>query len=113
SMLREAQWGVENHKKAMNDSKGDGGSLKAAIRTAHAERLRLEHGLKVEPVTYDVPIAQDPNSALTYHDPSGQPLAPKLPVPPIDGPDVTLRNLREVQAKAAAAPGAQAIGAPP
>ena len=31
------------------------------------------------------------NDALTYRDPTGRPLAPKLPPPPIDGPDVTLK----------------------
>src|SRR5262249_26668445 len=38
--------------------------------------------------------------------PTGRPLAPKLPDPPIDGPDVTLRANQE---KAAAMPGARAI----
>ena len=32
-----------------------------------------------------------PKSALTYSDPTGRPLAPKLPPPPLDGPDVTIR----------------------
>src|SRR5262249_49200772 len=44
-----------------------------------------------EPVTFDPPGEQDQNSALTYNDPTGRPLAPRLPPPPIDGPDVTLR----------------------
>src|SRR5206468_418195 len=42
-------------------------------------------------------------SALTYNDPSGRPLAPKLPPPPIDGPDVRLRAAQENAAKAAGA----------
>jgi hypothetical protein len=40
-------------------------------------------------VTYDEPDP-DPKSPLQYKDPNGQPLAPKLPPPPLDGPDVTL-----------------------
>ena len=65
----------------------------------------------VEPVTFDPLIEQDPNSALTYNDPTGRPLAPKLPPPPLDGPDVGIKAeaLRELQAKAAGAPGALAI----
>jgi hypothetical protein len=89
TMLREAKWVVETTKKAMAESKGDGGAFKAYFRRAHAERLRNEQGLIVEPVTFDPP-AQDENGALTYRDPTGRPLAPVLPPPPLDGPDVTL-----------------------
>jgi len=89
TMLREAKWVVDNTKKAMAESKGDGATFKAYFRKAHAERLRNENGLVVEPVTFDPP-AQDENSALTYRDPTGRPLAPVLPPPPLDGPDVTL-----------------------
>jgi hypothetical protein len=103
TMLREARWVVETTKKAMEESKGDGAAFKAYFRKAHADRLRQEFGLVVEPVTYDPPEEQDPNSALTYNDPTGRPLAPKLPPPPIDGPDVSLRAR---QAEAAKAPGA-------
>src|SRR5262249_39496420 len=85
TMLREAKWVVETTKKAMEESKGTGAAFKAYFGKAHAERLRQEYGLVVEPVTYDPPEEQDPNSALTYNDPSGRPLAPKLPPPPIDG----------------------------
>jgi hypothetical protein len=91
TMLHEAKWVVETTKKAMEESKGDGARFKAIFRKAHAERLRSEHGLVVEPVTFDPPIDMDSNSALTYTDPTGRPLAPKLPAPPIDGPDVTIR----------------------
>src|SRR6202011_5683703 len=45
-------------------------------------------------------------SALTYRDPSGRPLAPRLPPPPLDGPDV---NFRVKQTEAAKALGATAI----
>ena len=103
-MLHEAKWVVETVKKAIDESKGDGVKFKAAMRKAHAEKLRREFGLVVEPVPIDI-APQDPNSALTYNDPSGRPLAPKLPPPPIEGPDVTFR----AQAKEAAA-GAPADG---
>jgi hypothetical protein len=101
TMLREAKWVVETTRKAMEESKGDGAAFKAYFRKAHADRLRQEFGLVVEPVTYDPPEEQDPNSALTYNDPSGRPLAPKLPPPPIDGPDVSLRARQAEAAKAA------------
>jgi hypothetical protein len=105
-MLHEAKWVVETTKKAMEEAKGDGAAFKAHFRKAHAERLRQEHGLAVEPVTFDPPVEQDENSALTYRDPTGRPLAPKLPPPPIDGPDVTFRA---AQLKAAEAAGAAPI----
>jgi hypothetical protein len=103
TMLREAKWVVETTKKAMEESKGDGAAFKAYFRKAHADRLRQEFGLVVEPVTYDPPEEQDSNSALTYNDPTGRPLAPKLPPPPIDGPDVSLRARQAEAAKAAGA----------
>jgi hypothetical protein len=100
TLLREARWVVETTKKAMAESKGDGAAFKAYFRTAHADRLRREHGLVVEPVTFDPPAAQDENSALTYRDPSGRPLAPVLPPPPIDGPDVTFKAAQETAGRA-------------
>jgi hypothetical protein len=99
TLLREAKWVVETTKKAMTESKGDGAAFKAYFRKAHAERLRREHGLIVEPVTFDPPQTQDPNSALTYRDPSGRPLAPVLPPPPIDGPDVTFQLAQTIAAR--------------
>jgi len=102
TLLREAKWVVQTSEKALKECKGDGGTFKAILRKAHAERLRTEHGLVVEPVTFDPPADQDPNSPLTYRDPTGQPLAPKLPPPPINGPDVKLLHLQENFAKAAA-----------
>src|SRR5947209_16235224 len=86
--------------KAMAQSKGDGARFKALFRQWHTDRLRREHGLVVEPVTYDPP-EEDAKSALTYRDPTGRPLAPKLPPPPIAGPDVQLLHLQE-SAKATA-----------
>src|SRR5262249_49602711 len=100
-MLRESKWVVETTQKAIKDSKGDGAKFKAAMRKAHADKLRGESGLVVEPVLVDI-AAQDPNSALTYNDPSGRPLAPKLPPPPVEGPDVTIRPQAADAAKFAA-----------
>lgn len=92
TLLREARWVVETTRRGIEQSKGDGAAFKAFLRTAHAERLQRERGLVVRPVTFDPPQEQDPNSALSYNDPTGQPLAPRLPPPPIDGPDVTFRT---------------------
>jgi len=107
TMIREAKWVVATTESAIKESKGDGGKFKAIFRKAHAERLKAEHGLVVEPVVFDAP-EPDPKSALTYTDPSGQPLAPRLPPPPIDGPDVTFRG-KEARADAARAPGAALV----
>jgi len=106
TMLREAKWVVDTTKKALADAKGDGAKFKTAMRKAHADKLRQDFGVVVEAVTFDPPEPQDGNSALTYNDPSGRPLAPKLPPPPIDGPDVTLRAKQEA---AANAPGNRAL----
>jgi len=111
TFLREAQWVVDTARKAIETSKGDGGKFKVSMRKAHADRLRAEHGLVTEPVTFDPPEAQSDNDALTYRDPTGQPLAPKLPPPPVDGPDVMLRAQFEAGAKAAqAVPTANGLG---
>jgi len=108
TMLREAKWVVDNAKKAIEQAKGDGAKFKAYFRKLHADRLRTEYGLAVEAVTYDPPAAQDDSGALSYRDPSGRPLAPKLPPAPVDGPDVTIRaavQLQEAKAGGLAAPG--------
>jgi hypothetical protein len=111
TFLREAKWIIETAENAIAKSKGDGGVFKAAMRRAHAERLRSEHGLVVEPIAYDPPEAQSDNDALTFRDPTGQPLAPKLPPPPLDGPDVMFRAQVEDAAKAAqAVPTANGLG---
>ena len=105
--LVEAKWIIETAKKAIEDSKGDGGKFKVAMRVAHAEKLRKDHGLAVEPIMFDPPEKQDPNDALTYRDPTGQPLAPVLKPAPIDGPDVTFRaKFDAMQEKGLNAPGA-------
>jgi hypothetical protein len=103
TMLREAQWVIDTTKQALKEAKNDGAAFKAVFRKAHAEKLRTESGLVVQPVTFDPPDEQDNNGALTYNDPTGRPLAPKLPPVPIDGPDVKLRALQEA---AKSAPGA-------
>jgi hypothetical protein len=110
TMLSEAKWVVETAKSAIKESKGNGGKFKAIFRTAHAAKLKKEHGLVVEPVTYDA-AEPDPNSALTYNDPSGRPLAPRLPPPPLDGPDVTLatKELARRQVAEGKALGAMAL----
>jgi hypothetical protein len=109
TMLREAKWVVETTKKAMDDAKGDGGKFKAFFRKAHAERLKSEHGLTVEPVTFDPSADTDENSTLTYRDPSGRPLAPKLTPPPINGPDVTIKAARALQTAEGKAAGARLV----
>jgi len=101
TFLREAKWIVETAQQAVKDAKDDGGKFKIALRTAHAEKLRQEHGLAVEPITFDPPEPQDPKDALTYRDPTGRPLAPVLKPAPIDGPDVRFRA-QQANAKNAA-----------
>jgi hypothetical protein len=103
TMLREAKWVVETTKQAIAECKDDGAKFKAYFRRAHADRLRTQYGLVVEAVAFDPPEEQDPNSALTYNDPSGQPLAPRLPPPPIDGPDVRFREKQAEMARSAGA----------
>jgi len=98
--LKEAGWVVEMAKKGIETSKGDGAAFKAFMRKAHAEKLRTEHGLTVEPVTFDPP-EEDDMGALSYRDPTGRPLAPKLNPAPIDGPDVHFAAAREASAKSA------------
>lgn len=102
TLLREAQWVVNTVRAAIKESSGDGAKFKQLIRAAHAEKLRQETGLSVEPLAYDPPDPADESDALTYRDPTGRPLAPKLPPPPIDGPDVRLEE-REFAARQAAA----------
>lgn len=107
TFLREAKWTVETAKTCIKDSNGDGAKFKELYRKAHAQKLRTEFGIVVEAITYDPPAAMDDTGALTYRDPTGRPLAPKLPPPPIDGPDVTLGGAKfdALQKEAANAPG--------
>lgn len=108
TMLREAKWVVETTRSAIKEAKGDGGKFKAIFRTAHARKLKEEHGLIVEPVTFDA-SEPDPNSALTYQDPTGRPLAPKLPPVPLEGPDVSLEKAELARRQALAAKDAWAL----
>lgn len=91
TMLKESKWVVETAKSAIKDAGKDGGKFKEIFRKAHAAKLKAEYGLVVDPVTFDAP-EPDPKSALTYRDPNGEALAPKLPPPPVDGPDVRLEK---------------------
>jgi hypothetical protein len=111
TMLAESKWVVETAQRAIKESKGDGGKFKAIFRTAHAQKLKADHGLTVEPMTFDAP-EPDPKSPLTYRDPSGRPLAPKLPPPPVDGVPVELMDAAAGKAMLAAQKGeARAPGA--
>lgn len=103
TLLREAEWVVKTAEHAVKECKGSGAKFKAILRQAHADKLRQEHGLVVEPLTYDPPEPGDNQGALTYSDPSGRPLAPKLQPVPIDGPDVKFRLQQNAEAKAAGA----------
>ena len=103
TLLREARWVVETAKQATKESRGDGAAFKVYFRKAHAERLRRDYGLKVEALAYDLPENQDPKSPLVYRDPTGQPLGPVLPPPPIDGPDVTFKLAQLTASRAAGA----------
>lgn len=107
AFLHEAKWTVETAKACIKESNGNGAKFKQMFRTAHSEKLKQEFGIAVSPVTYDPPDPMGEKDALTYRDPTGQPLAPKLPPPPIDGPDVRLseKKFEELQKNAASAPG--------
>jgi len=102
TMLREARWVVDSVKKAMEESKRTEVPFKALFRRWHAERLRQEFGLVVEPATFDAPSSRE-DDPLSYNDPSGRPVLPVLIVPPIDGPDVEFRALAKPAAEADAA----------
>jgi hypothetical protein len=111
TMLREATWVVETARRCIAESKGDGAKFKQLFRTAHAEKLARETGIAVEPVTYDPPDPMADTDALTFRDPTGRPLAPRLPPPPLDGPDVRLgeKEFNARQAAAGAAPGGRFV----
>ena len=107
TMLREAKWVVDSVKKAMEESKKTEVPFKSLFRRWHAERLRQEHGLVIEPATFDAPSPRE-DDPLTYSDPSGRPVLPVLVLPPIDGPDVQFRAMAK-EAKPDAA-GANVVG---
>lgn len=99
TLLREAKWVVDSVKKAMEESRKTEVPFKALFRRWHAERLRQEHGLVVEPATFDAPATRE-DDPLTYNDPTGRPVLPVLVLPPIDGPDVQFRAKAEAAAPA-------------
>jgi hypothetical protein len=92
TLRREAAWGVDSAKKAVEECRTAEVPFKAVFRRMHAERLRRDFGLAVEPVTFDAPEPAD-DDPLTWRDPSGRPIAPPLIPPPIEGPDVRFRAL--------------------
>lgn len=89
TFLREAQWVVGAVRRAMDETKRDGRSFKALFRRWHADRLRAEHGMIVEPTTFDPPAAAGEGEALSFRDPKTDGRTVSLPPPPLDGPDVT------------------------
>ena len=91
TMLREAKWVVDGVKKAMEENRKTEVPFKALFRRWHAERLRQEYGLVIEPATFDAPATRE-DDPLTYRDPTGRPVLPVLVLPPIDGPDVQFRE---------------------
>ena len=101
TMLREAKWVVDSVKKAMEENKKTEVPFKALFRRWHAERLRQEFGLVVEPATFDAPASRE-DDPLTYNDPSGRPVIQPLVLPPIDGPDVQFRAMAKEAASGAA-----------
>ena len=108
TLLAEARWVVETTKAALKAHEKEQTSIKSYFRNAHAKRLRQVYGLTTEAAEFDAPLSGE-KSALSYKDPSGKPLAPVLPPPPIDGPDVSIPlaaqaafNARQADAKAAA-----------
>jgi hypothetical protein len=101
TMLKEAKWVVEAAKDCVAKSKESGKSFKSLLREAHALKLRNELGLVVDAAEFDV--TDDDTDPVTARDPSGRPLVPVPPPPPIDGPDVSFRHLQEDAAKAGAA----------
>jgi hypothetical protein len=104
TFLAEARWVVESVKRGLEENKKTGKPFKVLFREYHAERLRQQYGLVVEPVRFDPDVGT--TGALTYRDPSGRPLAPVLPPPPLDGPDVKFGQelLQRVQAAQAGMP---------
>jgi hypothetical protein len=91
TMLREAQWVVKSVRSCIEESKKSETPFKVLFRKLHSERLRKEYGLMVEAATFDPELAKD-DGPLTARDPSGKPLVPVLPPPPIDGPDVSIKE---------------------
>jgi hypothetical protein len=107
TMLREAKWVVESAKRAIEESRKTGTPFKTLFRRWHADRLRAEFGLVVEPSVTDAPQASD-DDPLQFRDPTGRPLVPVLPPPPIQGPDVSFKDAVAAGARLEAAKAAPA-----
>jgi hypothetical protein len=107
--LAEARWVVDSVQRGLQESKKTGKLFKVLFREYHAERLRNQYGLVVEPARFDVDT--EAPGALSYRDPTGRPLAPVLLPPPLHGPDVTFGQdlLQQRQAREAAHPLAQTV----
>jgi hypothetical protein len=98
TFLEEAKWVIEKTKDAMTQSKGDAAKFKGLMRKYHAERLEERYGVRVTPLLTDQ-VLQDLATATAYRDPKGRPLAPVLPLPPIEnpkGPNSQLANPAKV-----------------
>ncbi|MCS7017043.1 MAG: hypothetical protein NZM42_13135 [Gemmatales bacterium] len=104
TFLSEAQWVVNSVQRGLKENQKTATPFKILFREYHAERLRQQYGLVVEPARFD--LETDKPGALTYRDPTGRPLAPVLPPPPLDGPDVKFGQqlLQQRQAAEAALP---------
>jgi hypothetical protein len=89
AFLEEAIWVVEKTKDAMTESKGDATKFKQLMRKHHSERLEEKYGARVTPVLKDQDL-QNLETATAYRDSKGRPLAPVLPLPPIE-------NLKELK----------------
>lgn len=69
TFLAEARWVVESVRQGLAENKKTGKLFKVLFREYHAERLRHQYGLVVEPVRFD-PDVEAPG-ALSYRDPTG------------------------------------------
>jgi hypothetical protein len=89
ALLEEANWVTVATRDAVAGAKGDATRFKELLRKYHAARLEEKYGVRVTPVFQDQ-IFQDLRTATAYRDAKGRPLAPVLPLPPIE-------NQREVK----------------
>lgn len=104
TFLREAQWVVDGVKKALPEVKRGGLTIKAQFRKWHSERLRAEHGMLIEPTSFDPPAPADDGQALSFRDPTGKAIGEMLPPPPVEGPDVTFDEDEQRARSTAGAP---------
>jgi hypothetical protein len=83
TLLEEVNWVIEKTKDGLTQSKGDATKFKGLMRRYHADRLAEKYGVRVTPLLTDQ-ILQDLATAVAYRDAKGRPLAPVLPLPPIE-----------------------------